>query len=51
MNIVYKTFDALNPKELEDVFRLRQQVFVIEQECFYEDIDGYDDKARPPAFL
>ncbi|MEX0723269.1 MAG: GNAT family N-acetyltransferase [Gracilimonas sp.] len=45
MNILYKPFDKLNPKELEDLFRLRQQVFVIEQECFYEDIDGYDDKA------
>ncbi len=25
--------------------RLRQQVFVVEQQCPYEDIDGWDDKA------
>jgi|AntRauTorcE11897_2_1112592.scaffolds.fasta_scaffold00090_21 ElaA protein len=50
MNIVYKNFDELKPKELEDLFRLRQQVFVIEQQCFYEDIDGYDDRANHLLF-
>jgi ElaA protein len=45
MRTVYKTYDDLLNKELEDLFRLRQQIFIIEQHCFYEDIDGYDDKA------
>ncbi|HET8866087.1 MAG TPA: GNAT family N-acetyltransferase [Gracilimonas sp.] len=45
MNIIYSPFDELSPKQLEDMFRLRQQVFIIEQTCFYEDIDGFDDKA------
>lgn len=45
MDIIFKKFIELNPKQLERIFRLRQQVFVIEQTCFYEDIDGEDDKA------
>lgn len=45
MRTVYKTYNDLLNKELEDLFRLRQQIFIIEQQCFYEDIDGYDDKA------
>ncbi|MBD3616515.1 MAG: GNAT family N-acetyltransferase [Gracilimonas sp.] len=50
MDIIYKTFKELSSKQLEDVFRLRQQVFIIEQNCFYEDIDGYDDTANHLLF-
>lgn len=50
MDIIYKTFKELSSKQLEDVFRLRQQVFIIEQNCFYDDIDGYDDKANHLLF-
>ncbi|WP_103665439.1 GNAT family N-acetyltransferase [Gracilimonas amylolytica] len=46
MNTVIKSYKDLLNHELEDLFRLRQQVFIIEQECFYEDIDGYDEKAE-----
>ncbi|MFP8487618.1 GNAT family N-acetyltransferase [Gracilimonas sp. Q87] len=45
MKTVYKSYSDLLKNELEDLFRLRQQVFIIEQQCFYEDIDGYDEKA------
>ncbi|MDR9417809.1 GNAT family N-acetyltransferase [Gracilimonas sp.] len=45
MNIIYKGFNELTPGQAEDMFRLRQQVFIIEQTCLYEDIDGYDAKA------
>lgn len=45
MNTVFKSYNDLLNKELEDLFRLRQQIFIIEQQCFYEDIDGYDEKA------
>lgn len=38
-------FEECTPKQLTDAFALRQQVFVIEQKCFYEDIDGYDSQA------
>ncbi len=50
MNIVFKPFGELSAKQIEDLFRLRQQVFIIEQDCFYEDIDGGDDKAHHLLF-
>ncbi|MEQ8523628.1 GNAT family N-acetyltransferase [Gracilimonas sp.] len=46
MEFVYKSFEELSSAQLQDVFRLRQRVFIIEQECFYEDIDGADNKAN-----
>lgn len=45
MKVVFEDFEKLTSKQVEDAFRLRQQVFIVEQDCFYEDIDGYDDKA------
>ncbi len=32
----------LDPGTLHDVLRLRQDVFVLEQECLYPDLDGRD---------
>jgi ElaA protein len=46
MEIIFKPFNELGVKQIEDAFRLRQQVFIIEQDCFYEDIDGEDSKAH-----
>jgi ElaA protein len=40
------SFEALSPTELYDLMRLRQEVFVVEQNCIYLDADGYDHKAR-----
>ena len=45
MDVILKEFSELKPGQLEQILRLRQQVFIIEQTCFYEDIDGDDDKA------
>lgn len=45
MDVVFEEFENLTSKQVEDAFRLRQQVFIIEQDCFYEDIDGHDDRA------
>ena len=39
-------FEECTPTQLADAFALRQRVFIIEQECFYEDIDGADPKAH-----
>jgi ElaA protein len=50
MEIIYKAFEDLSPKEMEDMFRLRQNVFIIEQDCFYEDIDGDDENANHLLF-
>lgn len=47
MNIEWKIrrFEALSAKELYNLLRLRSEVFVVEQNCVYEDIDGKDEKA------
>jgi ElaA protein len=42
MNITAIPFDALDARTAYDVWRLRQQVFVVEQECPYPDLDGRD---------
>ena len=45
MTIEVKTFDELNTKELYDLLQLRSEVFVVEQDCVYQDIDGKDQKS------
>ena len=45
MEIQIKTFDGLSVTELYDLLKLRSEVFVVEQECIYLDIDGKDQKA------
>jgi len=45
MQIVVKTFQDLNLNELYEVLALRSEVFVVEQDCVYQDIDGKDQKA------
>jgi ElaA protein len=38
----WKTFAELTLDELYRMLVLRQQVFVVEQRCVYQDADGYD---------
>ena len=38
-------FNDFAPKELMDMFQLRQDVFIIEQDCIYPDIDGFDEQS------
>lgn len=45
LDIQTKTFEQLNTKELYDLLQLRSEVFVVEQDCVYQDIDGKDKKA------
>jgi ElaA protein len=40
-----KRFEALSASELYDLLQLRSEVFVVEQNCVYQDIDGKDGKA------
>lgn len=39
---VIKAFEELTVHELYELARLRAAVFVLEQSCFYEDLDGKD---------
>lgn len=45
MNITIKTFQELTTSELYELLQLRSEVFVVEQDCVYQDIDGKDLKA------
>ena len=45
MDIKVKNFGELSTKELYDVLQLRSEVFVVEQDCVYQDIDGKDERA------
>ena len=40
--IVTKTFCELNNQELYQILRLRSEVFVVEQDCVYQDLDNKD---------
>ena len=40
-----KTFQELTISELYEILQLRSEVFVVEQDCVYQDIDGKDEKA------
>lgn len=45
MKIVLKHFHELTIQELYNILQLRSEVFVVEQNCIYQDIDGKDQKA------
>jgi ElaA protein len=40
-----KGFNAISVTELYQLLQLRSEVFVLEQNCVYQDIDGKDEKA------
>ena len=46
-NVVWKikTFDEITTQELYSVIKARVNVFVVEQNCPYPDLDDYDQKA------
>lgn len=41
----FKTFEELSLKELYTVLQLRSEIFVVEQNCVYQDLDGQDPKS------
>src|SRR5438045_47628 len=38
-------FADLSPQEIHDVYRLRVEVFVVEQNCPFQDVDGVDPQS------
>ena len=42
----YRSFDELSTHELYAVLAARQDVFILEQQCFYADFDGLDLQAH-----
>lgn len=45
LTFVEKSFDELTTDELYALLQLRAEVFVVEQDCVYQDVDGKDQKA------
>lgn len=45
MEIIVKKFDELTLVELYEILRLRAEVFVVEQNCPYQDLDNIDQEA------
>ncbi len=45
LDIKVKTFQKLTNEELYDLLQLRSEIFIVEQDCVYQDIDNKDQKA------
>ena len=45
MKFVYKTFEELTTKELYELLKARAEIFVVEQNCVYQDLDDIDYKS------
>ncbi len=46
MTFVNKTFDELTTVELYELLKVRAEVFVVEQNCVYQDLDDRDYVSR-----
>ena len=46
MKVVALALEELDPRTAYEVWRLRQDVFVLEQQCLYGDLDGRDAEPR-----
>ena len=42
MEFILKDFSSLSIKELFDIYKLRSQIFIVEQNCAYQDVDDKD---------
>ena len=42
MNLIIKKFDELTPTEVYEILKARTEIFVVEQNCVYQDMDGKD---------
>lgn len=45
MELVVKRFSELSAEELFEIYKLRVSVFVVEQKCPYQEVDGADRTA------
>ena len=45
MSFIFKTFQGLSVNELYDLLKLRAEIFVVEQNCVYNDLDDFDKEA------
>ena len=45
MKLEIKPWEKLSREQITDIFSLRSEVFIVEQECPYQDVDGKDETA------
>ena len=45
LKVTIKKFNELSLEELYSILQLRSKVFVVEQNCVYQDLDGKDQRA------
>ncbi len=45
MEFYVKKYHELNTTELYEILQIRTEIFVVEQDCVYQDLDGKDEKA------
>ncbi len=43
---LYHGIDEMSPSELYEILKLRQDIFIVEQNCVYDDIDGLDGASQ-----
>ena len=46
MQTIIKKWDDLSINEVQSIFGLRSEVFIVEQECPFQDVDGRDPEAH-----
>lgn len=44
MNFIFKTFSELDNFKLYEILKLRCEIFVVEQNCIYNDLDNLDQE-------
>ena len=44
--ILYHGIDEMSSSELYDILKLRQDIFIVEQDCVYDDIDDLDGASQ-----
>jgi len=45
MNLVVKPFEELTPSQVYEILKARAAIFVVEQNCVYQDMDDVDYKS------
>ena len=45
MKLFVKHFSELTARELYEIYKLRVSVFVVEQKCYYQEVDDADKDA------
>ncbi|WED43346.1 GNAT family N-acetyltransferase [Legionella cardiaca] len=46
INLIIRSYDELSKQDLYDILALRSEIFIVEQTCFYQDLDYKDQDAQ-----